>query len=128
MLPWLLWAGAGGPVFTEFTITSGIAGQGYWYNRRGGAMVGSVDAERTIPGVGIVNRFGISGGDILINKRKRMGFVADVDHGQPGIRDHADVPRRLERRDRADRRGARREPRRRIHPVRVDHGATRHRQ
>ena len=73
MLPWLLWAGAGGPVFTEFTITSGIAGQGYWYNRRSGFSVGSATGDLVVPGVGTINRIGISSGDVLINRGMQLG-------------------------------------------------------
>ena len=61
-------ASCGPPVDTRFTITSGIAGQGYWYNRRSGSMVGSAVGDLSIPGLNDINRFGINTGDLFINK------------------------------------------------------------
>ena len=60
--------GAGGGGATVFTITSGLNGGGFWYNRRGGATTGSVVGSTDVPGVGFVNRLGVSTGDLLINK------------------------------------------------------------
>ena len=70
---WLCaWEG-GLPLETRFTITSGINGQGYWYNRRSGSMVGSATGDLVLPGVGTINRFGISTGDLLINRGAQLG-------------------------------------------------------
>ena len=64
-------SGQAGP--TEFTITSGIAGQGYWYNRRSGSMVGSATGDLVLAAVGTINRFGIATGDVLINRGMQLG-------------------------------------------------------
>ena len=59
----------------QFTITSGIAGQGYWYNRRGGSTTGSVTGILKVePDWGDINRFGTSSGDLLINKQNPGAF------------------------------------------------------
>ena len=63
----------GPPTETRFTITSGIAGQGYWYNRRSGSMVGSATGSLVLAAVGTINRFGISTGDLLINRAVQLG-------------------------------------------------------
>ena len=57
---WMSAFACGPPVDTRFTITSGIAGQGYWYNRRSGSMVGSAVGDLSIPGLNDINRFGIN--------------------------------------------------------------------
>ena len=72
---WYLQAMAGGPPLdTRFTLTSGINGQGYWYNRRSGAMVGSVVGSLSLQGLGPINRVGTSAGDLLVNKSGGGGF------------------------------------------------------
>ena len=87
---WYFFRTFGAVVFTpqdagiEFTITSGIAGQGYWYNRRGGTNVGTVTGNLVLPAVGTINRFGISGGDILINRAVQLGNFSDWVLANPG--------------------------------------------
>ena len=68
---WMSAFACGPPLETRFTITSGINGQGYWYNRRSGAMVGSVVGSLSLQGLGAINRFGTSGGDLLVNKERQ---------------------------------------------------------
>ena len=70
---WLSAFACGPAVDTRFTITSGIAGQGYWYNRRSGSMVGSATGSLVLAAVGTINRFGISTGDLLINRGTQLG-------------------------------------------------------
>ena len=72
---WMSAFACGPPLETRFTITSGIAGQGYWYNRRSGSMVGSVVGDLSIPGLNDINRFGINAGDLFINKAGGGSFA-----------------------------------------------------
>ena len=71
---YLLAMACGPPLETRFTLTSGINGQGYWYNRRAGAMVGSVVGSLSLQGLGPIDRVGTSAGDLLINKSGGGGF------------------------------------------------------
>ena len=71
---WMSAFACGPPLETRFTITSGINGQGYWYNRRSGAMVGTVVGSLSLQGLGPIDRFGTSSGDILANKGGAGGF------------------------------------------------------
>ena len=112
------------PAITRFTITSGIAGQGYWYNQRSGFDVGSVVGSVVLADVGTINRFGITTGDVLINRSMQLGRVRRLGRRQPRLQHRADVPGRDERSaDRADVRRAGRKPRRRLHPLLPDSGA-----
>ena len=72
---WMSAYACGPPLTTEFTVTSGINGQGYWYNRRTGeTQAGSVVGDLSIPGLGAITRFGTNSGDLLINKGGGGGF------------------------------------------------------
>ena len=86
--PFRLMFGGGGEVGpgTDFTLTSGIAGQGYWYNRRSGSTVGSATGNLVVPGVGTINRIGTSGGDLLINRGTQLGGFNDWVIANPGYR------------------------------------------
>ena len=73
---YLLAMAGGPPLDTRFTLTSGINGQGYWYNRRSGAMVGSVVGGLSLQGLGPIDRVGTSAGDLLVNKGGAGTFSA----------------------------------------------------
>ena len=75
---WMSAFACGPPLETRFTLTSGINGQGYWYNRRSGNMVGSAVGNLSLQGLGPIDRYGTSGGDLLVNKGGAGGFNAWV--------------------------------------------------
>ena len=67
------------PAEARFTITSGINGQGYWYNRMTGETPsGSVDAaaDLDLTGHGTIVRVGTNGGNLLFNKSGGSSFTA----------------------------------------------------
>ena len=88
---WMSAFACGPPLETRFTITSGINGQGYWYNRRSGAMVGTVVGSLSLQGLGPIDRVGTTGGDLLVNKGGAGGFSEWV-AANPELHLDADIP------------------------------------